>query len=220
MKKSLILLTFLFLLINYSCKKETEISHSNESSNSIQKSQSIDNNFLILNPFDKNKDYIIEMYQDIEMFLANIENYTNYDDYMRDFEKLMSNYNNSPYPKLDINVLDDADKKIITNFIQKYMKDIENIGLTRASNQIEKTISLMSDYNIQQSLFSIVSQIKFTFYADENIPPIDRGPYYDRWKACMDDHFDNMNWVNWVEFSVNPPVYVGWVAASCAWSAR
>jgi hypothetical protein len=78
------------------------------------------------------------------------------------------------------------------------------------------SISLISDNDLQQNLFSLVSQTKFTFYEKENVI---LDSWESRFRDCMNAHFDGMTPVDWGLFYINPSGYVGGVAAGCAWKA-
>ena len=187
--------------------------------------------FSGLNPFDENKGYIDEMFQEAISFISKIDENPEYEDfkiYIRDFDKIMERFKNSPYPKFDFYKFNESDQKIIIDLIENYMDNIKKVGLVEASNQIEKMISLISDENLQQSMFSVVSQMKFTRFIMDNMGEIlmQSEGWENRWRSCMRIKYnqyyescDNpIDWAVWFAYNVNP--LNGLVnAASCAWNA-
>ena len=209
--------------IFYACKKEEDnssISNTADEQSQILKSSDDSSS----NPYDINYEYFDAVFQDVADFLSEIENnpiYDDFDKFMNDFEKLMEEHlRNNPYPKFDPNRYSSSQQQIISNIIDDYMHNIEIIGITEATEQTENTISLMSDDDLQQSMYSIVSQIKFTAFMMEDIGNILRGKVKD-WEEkmadCMNAKWDSGNWIDHLEFLIELPTSAIIRTASCAW---
>ena len=148
---------------------------------------------------------------------------------MKDYQNLIEKYKNSnPYQNFDISKYNDTEQRNIENLIKDYMNNIEEVGWLDASNQVESIISSMSNIELQQSMYNLVSQIKFTqYYLDEIIEPIImkvQHGWSERFWKCMhakaDAQFgEGSNVVDWVQFMIAPPVNFAWWVGSCSWTA-
>jgi len=234
-KRNIKLLTILLsavliagLSVFYACKKEETITSSISNPLSEQGIFKSQGNSSIINPFDKNHEYLEEVLEEVVDFLLDIDNNYSEDDFNRflnDFDKLMNKYEkNNPYPKFDINEYSSVNQNIILGLIDSYRSNIKIIGLEEATEQTERTISLISDIDLQQTMFSLVSQFHFNCFVMENIGEIMGAPpgWGERFSNCMWKKADAMENSNAVDIalclaqSVMCPL--GW-AASCAWDA-
>ena len=209
--------------IFYACKKEEDnssISSPVNEQSAIMKSS--DNSSR--NPYDINYEYFDAIFQDVAALLVEIENNTIYDDFnkfMDDFDKLMEEHlKNNPYPKFDSKSYNSSQQQIISKIIDDYMHKIEIIGITEATEQTENAISLISDHELQQSMYSIVSQIKFSVFMMEDIGgllPEKQKEWSDEMRDCMNNKWDNMNWIEKGAFLAGLPTSAIISVAACAW---
>jgi hypothetical protein len=216
---ALLAITFTFFFTG--CKKEDTI-------NSELSEQKICKGFgdsSSINPYNKNHEYLDRMLQEVTEFLLHLdENYENdkdYEQFMRDFEGLMFKYKkNYPYPEFDINAYKSEKQQVISNLIENYVENIGKVGLTAAIVQTERDISLLSDRDLQNNMFSLVSQLSFTFSMINNMEDIFYKPNWgERFKNCMykkAEAYENGNWIEHV--GCIPWCPYQW-AASCAWDA-
>jgi len=232
MKNHIINLTILFVLsfafLVTGCNKEETIKSSVSNSSSEQGIFKSQGNPSIKNPFNKNHEYLEEVLEEVVDFLLEIENnYSeeDFDKFLSDFDKLIDKHEkNNPYPKFDINEYSSAKQKTILDLIDSYRTNINIVGLEEATEQTERTILLISDIDLQQTMFSLVSQFNFNCFVMENIGEImGASPGWgERFQNCMWKKGDAMENSNGVDIalclaqSVMCPL--GW-AASCAWDA-
>jgi len=178
----------------------------------------------ISNPFDRNHRYLEQMYQDVADFLSEIEeipDYENFEVFMNDFERFVKQYQrNNPYPEFSISKYNSVNQRVIENLVEDYMHNIIINGLEEATKQVEKTISFMSNQGLQQDMYSVVSQLHFTFDFFDNLEKFFLKPagWWDRFDDCM----RNLDWGNTVDIALCLAQGVFCPLgkmASCAWNA-
>jgi len=185
----------------------------------------------IVNPFDIHHDYLREKYQDVFLFISQIHKYPEYENYevfMRDLAKVMSKSRTpNPYPEFDMEKYNEPEQIVITELLGNYMTDIGTVGLTESTTQTERTISLMSNHDLQQDMYAIVSQIKFMYkMLEDMIDNLDDGlaPEKPNWERrlinCINCKVSALdNWIDWGWFAITwPEHFIVW-GASCGWDA-
>jgi len=218
-----VLLTFAIFIAG--CKKE-ETALSNLLSE--QETAKSPGNFS-RNPFDINHEYLMEMFQDVAKFLSTMGDNPDYEDYeifMNDFENLIAKYNNNPYHEFDLAAFTSSDQKNMMTLLDDYMFNIEIIGFEEATKAVENNISLMRNVNVRQSMYSVVSQLKFTLefldiFTGTTKAPDGRPSSEERMINCLtnkaNDLWDNGNTFDKVSFLATlPGSALRWMA-SCAW---
>lgn len=239
-----ILLTLTFAFVVTGCKKEETIESSISNPSLEQNLNEIpDNNPIIdepipikgatnlctadpVNPFDRNQEYIRNMFQVVVDFLSTIEDNPDYEDYevfMNDFERLIEPYQrNSPYPKSDIAKYSGEKQRVVENLMVRYMYNIETFGLEAATKEVEKTISLMSDQEVRQNMYSVVSQLHFSFDFLDNLGDLKRPSWDERFMNCLKKKGGEFEDSNLLEKAIcllaGAPCPLTWMA-SCAYDA-
>jgi hypothetical protein len=235
------IITVISAVIFIACKKTTNEPETDDSMKKfeqlMQQGAAVHNEGLeyayneLINPFDKHHEYLRKMFDDVIIFLSNTQNNLKYKDFelfMKDFDKIVAKYEkNYPYKHFDINEYDAKTQSIAQKIIENYIKNINNYGLSKATNQTEEQIAKLSNYNFQQSMYSLVSELKFTLSLLENIEDVfntKRPNWEQRLVACMEKKADatfgnGSNWIDWVAFLWNPPGNLAWWVGSCSWSA-
>jgi hypothetical protein len=222
------LLTFIFFVAG--CKKEESIyPHNPNNSENVM----IPKIYSDENPFDKNYEYIKEMMQDVVIFLSDLKE-NGCSDFSVFIEKLgpvIEKHINCPYPQLNYVSFNSnlrtftPEQKKMMNLTANYMSDIGTMGLLEASVETERTIASIQDEILQQDMYNIVSQIKFSYYylieelILEGIILLDPD-FATPWELCVHEHFENMTWIDWIQWGLNPPVYTAFVFANCAWKTK
>ncbi|GHV37466.1 hypothetical protein FACS1894178_9230 [Bacteroidia bacterium] len=224
-----IILTILALataIIFTACKKTEK-----ENEDDITLTKSIPIQRSNNNPFDRNHEYLKKMFDDVTIFLSNTQNnseYENFELFLNDFEKTLAKYEtNYPYKHFDINEYDAKTQNIVQEVIGNYINNVNNYGLSKATEQTEKQISKLLNHDLQQSMYSLVSELKFTLSLLKNIENIfnmRRPNWEQRFVACLEKKADaqfgsNSNWIDWAAFLWNPPANFAWWIGSCSWNA-
>jgi len=213
--KNLIIFALIFTFFAIGCEKEKTIEQD------INKSPTNNSS----NPFDTNHGYLEIIFQDVLDFFSEIEenpNYEDFDTFMNDFEILIEEYQrNNPYPKFDITKYNKVKQKNFEDLMEDYLYNIQIDGLEEATNQIEIKISLLSDQDLQQDMYAVVSQsyFAFSFLDDMEDLFIQRGKLKDWWNKfddCMKKPKDwnPVDWAFCLSTGVGCPLYM---MASCAW---
>ncbi|MCL2313074.1 MAG: hypothetical protein FWC41_11450 [Firmicutes bacterium] len=212
------------MVVFFACKKEiTEVSNPS----SIYEISNSPGNPL-RNPFDINYEYLMEICQDVAEFLSTMEDNPDYEDFeifMKDFNKLIAKYNNNPYLPFELEAFSSSEQSIIINLLDDYMSNIDIYGLEEASRMVENNISQMRDENFKQSMYSLVSQLKFTLEFLDIYTEISRKPQKpsseERMVNCLkkkaDDLWENGNAFDKAGFLAGLPASALRWMGSCAW---
>jgi len=191
------------------------------------------------NPFDKNHEYIKEMVQDIGTFLSKEnDKFEDFGMFLTEFENVMEKYKkDSPYPEVSSvisNSKNTASQQVaVRSLTANYVSNISTVGLVQASIEVEKVIALEPNKALQQDMYNVVSQVKFShYYTEEIIKGMLRDIYPLEFKKTWDERFDQCmydkayalfvegNWVDWAWFiATGAAINVAGWAASCTWEA-
>ena len=235
MEKKLISIIALlaFTLFVVGCKKEENINllHPNGLEN-VEKPKV----YSETNPFDKNHEYIKEVMQDVADLISDLkeEDCSDFGVFIEKFGTVMKKHKNSPYPQLNfVNSSSNyrnltPEQRELIDLTSNFISDIETIGLVEASLEAERTIALVQDEVLQEDMYNVVSQLKFSYYyawEGLSIEEIflsnpDLAPNWDdRFRYCMNAKWDSMNWIEKTGFIAGLPESALWQMASCAWEA-
>jgi hypothetical protein len=102
------------------------------------------------------------------------------------------------------------------------MSRIHIVGITDATKETERTISLMNDRVLQESMYSVISQLSFTLSFMKDIEDILLAPSgADRMNNCMAKKlnaiWEDGNWIDQAGFILSIPTGPIGMMISCAW---
>ncbi len=129
----------------------------------------------------------------------------------------------------------------VTDFEKKFFVSLISL---LSQNEFEKTIVVFNETenfvlqeifneNLKEKLLFVIASLKMIYIQDLEqktnailetrsgiLKQADflclKGRAFDKcFDKCMNETFSKMNLVKWVQFSINPPAYVAWHAASC-----